>query len=214
MQEKILSAARELFIEYGYDAVSLRKIAEAIDYTAPALYTHFKDKTELLRELCRRDFASLSQRFFELTNVTDPLARIIATGQAYVRFALEHPNHYRLMFMTPKVAEIEPSAEDFQKRGDPEQDGYAFLNAAVSEALRAGRFLAELTDPELITQVLWSGMHGVASLQITHSEDKWVELRPFAARVRLMIHAQLRGMLRNPEELTLLEAPASEGGSA
>jgi AcrR family transcriptional regulator len=202
VKEKILASARALFVEHGVEAVSLRKIAESIGYTAPALYTHFSDKAEILKELCRRDFDALAQVFVRLAEIPDPVERIYRVGMTYIRFAKDWPNHYRLMFMTPNLARIAPpDAADLEAMNDPDQDAYAFLKRAVAEALAAGRFRDELKDVELLTQTLWAGVHGVASLEITHAECPWVNLRAHEKRAKTMCAAVLRGLLKDPESL-------------
>lgn len=201
VREKILAAAREMFVKHGYESVSLRKLAESVGYTAPALYTHFTDKTAILEELCRRDFATLAGVFLKLGRIADPVERIYRIGLTYIKFAHEHPNHYRLMFMTPNLAGVvEPSAEDIEAMNDPDQDAYAFLHQAVRDALKAGRFRADLTDTQLIAQTLWAGVHGVASLDITHSDCPWADWRALDRRSKLMCAAVLRGMLNNPAD--------------
>lgn len=196
VRDKILAAARDLFVKHGVEAVSLRKIAESIGYTAPALYTHFADKTEILTEICRHDFAALAATFNRLAKVADPLERIYRVGLNYIRFAQEHPNHYRMMFLTPQLAEIAPpTPEDLEAMADPSRDAYAFLHHAVAEALEAGRFRPDLTDSELLTQTLWAGVHGVASLQITHADCPVCEWRSLDRRAKLMCGAVLRGLL-------------------
>src|SRR5215469_1136897 len=97
---KIADAARELFAREGYDAVSMRRIAEAIEYSPTAIYVHFKDKESLFQELCRQDFGKLASVFTKLSQVENPIERIREIGHAYIHFALLYPNHYRLMFMT------------------------------------------------------------------------------------------------------------------
>lgn len=202
VKDKILAAARTLFVEHGYEAVSLRKIAESIGYTAPALYTHFPDKAEILKELCRRDFDSLAEVFGKLAEIPDPVQRIYRVGMTYIRFAKEWPNHYRLMFMTPNLGTIAPpDAEDLKHMNDPDQDAYAFLRHAVGEALAAGRFRDEYRDAELLTQTLWAGVHGVASLDITHGDCPWVNLRAHEKRARTMCASALRGLLKHPDSL-------------
>ncbi|MFN7020812.1 MAG: TetR/AcrR family transcriptional regulator [Phycisphaerales bacterium] len=199
VRQRILGAARELFVRHGCDAVSLRKIAESIGYTAPALYTHFRDKSELMSELCRQDFAALAGDFVKLAKVADPVERIYRLGLAYIRFAREHPNHYRLMFMTPHLAEIAPPTEaDIQAMSDPDQDAYAFLHKSVREAMAEGRFLPDHTDSELLAQTLWAGVHGVASLEITHGDCPWARWRSLDRRSRTMCAAMLKGLLRDP----------------
>lgn len=201
VKERILAAARDLFVEHGYEAVSLRKIASAIGYTAPALYTHFPDKTELLAELCRRDFAILAAGFIRLGRIEDPIERVYRIGLAYIRFAREHPNHYRLMFMAPHPKDLSPSEEDLAAMRDPDQDAYAFLLKAVNEAMAAGRFRPEYSDAELVAQTLWAGVHGVASLEVTHGDCPWADWRGLDRRAKTMCGAMLRGLVRNPAEL-------------
>jgi AcrR family transcriptional regulator len=195
VRERILAAARELFVTHGYEAVSLREIARRVEYTAPALYTHFKDKDEILRELCRRDFESLAQAFKRIGRIDDPVERIYRIGVSYIRFAHEYPNQYRLMFMTPDLERVPPSEVDLAEKGDPDHDAYAFLQIAVGEAHAQGVFREDLRDSELLTQVLWSAVHGIASLDISHGDCEWVEWRSLDRRAKVLSEAILRGML-------------------
>lgn len=195
MREKILAAARELFLAHGFEGVSLRKIADSIEYTAPAIYTHFKDKMEILKAICRSDFDAFAQAFVRLGRIDHPLHRLARMMHAYVRFAMEHPNHYRLMFMEPKPEGLEPDAEDLARKGDPEFDAYSYLSGTVREAFEKGMFLPEHKDCELLAQVIWAGVHGVVSLEITHREDDWIPWRSLEKRTRLMCDSMLRGML-------------------
>jgi AcrR family transcriptional regulator len=201
IREKILAAARDLFVQHGYESVSMRKIAEAIEYTPPVIYTHFKDKSDLMRELCRRDFASLVDKTVRLRRVRDPIDRILKVGLAYIRFALEHPNHYRLMFMTPPPPDLEPAPEDLANIGDPERDAYAMLTEAAIEAIGQGRLRPEFRDAHLVAQILWAGVHGLASLQITHKSDPWITWRGVERLSRGLCESVLRGMLADPSEL-------------
>jgi AcrR family transcriptional regulator len=194
LKSLIMDAARKLFAAEGYEAVSMRRIAETIEYSATAIYVYFKDKDALIRELCREDFGRLATMFNKLAEISDPVERIRQLGHAYVRFAVKHPNHYRLMFMTPdKNVELDPA--DLQSRGNPDEDGYAFLLHTVREAFDARRFLPELKSPELIAQTLWAVTHGVASLHIAKADDGWVEWKPLEQRTALAVEATLRGLV-------------------
>src|SRR5215203_1496286 len=120
---KIMDAARDLFAREGYDAVSMRRIAEAIEYSPTAIYVHFRDKQDLLLQICQSDFVSLAQGIAELQQVADPIERIKRMGHAYIWFGVQHPNHYRLMFMTrvdlpPDVVENDPN------HGKVDRDSY------------------------------------------------------------------------------------------
>ncbi len=195
VQEKILAAARELFIREGHEAVSMRKIAEAIEYTPPAIYTHFRDKEELIRALCRQDFGALSDAILRVSKVQDPVQRIVKIGSAYIRFAVDHPHHYKFMFMTPHPVDVEPDPQDIAEKDDPERNGYAALRKAISDAMTAGHFAAEHKDPELVAQVFWAMVHGIASLEIAMGKDDWIEWRSLDKRARLACESVLVGVL-------------------
>jgi AcrR family transcriptional regulator len=188
----ILDAAREMFASEGYDAVTMRRIAEKIEYSPTAIYFHFRDKDALIREICDADFLSLAQQFGSAAQIADPIERLKVTGLAYLQFGIEHPNHYRLMFMTPKPLGHDELA--LHRRGNPEEDAYAFLKTIVEDALAQGRFREELTDVDLISQTVWSGVHGVISLHIAKCNDDWVEWRDLELRATTMIDALVRGL--------------------
>jgi AcrR family transcriptional regulator len=188
---KILDAARDLFVAEGYDAVTMRKIADRIEYSPTAIYFHFRDKEALLKELCQNDFLSLAQEFVAMQDIANPLEKMKATGRAYLKFGLDHPNHYRLMFMTPH-----PPVEPDNERGNPEEDAYAFLKAIVAQAIVERRFKREYNDVDLVTQTVWSGVHGVISLHIAKSNDNWVDWRPIEKRAQVMIDVLVDGLAR------------------
>src|SRR5262245_12757060 len=88
LRARLLDAARELFAAEGYDAVTIRRVAERIEYTAPVIYQHFADKATLIREICLNDWREFAGTFHELGAIADPLARLCRMGELYVDFAL------------------------------------------------------------------------------------------------------------------------------
>ena len=189
---RILDAARDLFAAEGVDSVTMRRIADRIEYSPTAIYFHFRDKETLLKELCACDFGAFAQRLAPIVEIADPIDRLRAMGHAYVEFGFANPAHYRFMFMTPKPPHVEGEVEI--ERGNPEEDAYALLEALVEEALAKGRFRPGATDGGLISQVIWAGVHGVVSLEIAKCHDKWVDWRPFADRTKLMIDVLIDGL--------------------
>ena len=194
IRTRILDAARDLFVSEGFDAVTMRRIAEKIEYSATAIYFHFRDKESLLHELCDHDFRALAQEFMQLAEVSDPIERLRKTGHAYINFGLNYPNHYRLMFMTPHPPTL--AGESDVTRGNPEEDAYAFLKLMVSQAIEEGRFRAEYKDIDLVSQIVWAGVHGVISLEIAKCHDEWVDWRPLADRAQLMVDVLIDGLQR------------------
>lgn len=192
LRGKVLDAARELFATDGWEAVTMRRIAERIEYSPTAIYLHFRDKQAVLRALCDADFLALAQRLAKIARIADPIARLRATGMAYAEFALAHPNHYRLMFMTPHPPQMADESE--LERGNPEEDAYAFLRGIVAEAIAGGLLRRELDDVEAVTQLMWAGVHGVVSLHLAKCNDAWVDWRPPLQLVDTMITVLVRGI--------------------
>src|SRR5208283_808281 len=185
-RDKILDAARELFVTEGYEGVSMRRVAEKIEYSPTAIYVYFADKQELFHELCQQDYARLAEVFQSSEMSTDPIERLRQTGRTYTEFGVRYPNHYKFMFMTTHPPH-EPDEEDREVMGNPEVD--------------AGRFREELQDAELISQTLWASVHGVISLNIAKCSDPWVDWRPLEQRAEMMLDVTLRGLVRNPGEV-------------
>lgn len=197
IRQKILDVAREMFVERGYEATTMRAIAEQIEYTPTAIYHHFRNKEALLTELCLQDFRSLAGAFQKIGRIEDPVERLKRTGEAYVRFALTHPMQYQLMFMT-----MRPPLQDVEKtRGNPTEDAYAFLRETCEAVIASGRLRPEFQDPEELAQIAWSSLHGLMALHIVQREQpsmvNWRDPRATAFR---MADTLIRGMLRSGGE--------------
>lgn len=193
VREKILEAARELFVRHGYEAVTMRQIADKIEYTPTAIYFHFQDKQALVNELCAIDFLRLAKNFNALSEVKDPRERLMKSAQAYMEFGLKFPNHYRLMFMSTHP-HLPPQEMKQIRFGNPSEDAYAFLRSTVIECMAGGVFRKEYRDPELVAQVLWSAVHGITSLHIARGNDPWIPWRPPMETAKAMLEPLLRGM--------------------
>jgi len=191
LREKILATAREMFASEGVEAVTMRKIADRIEYSATAIYQYFPDKDALLREICERDFTALAQQSLKVAREPDPVERLRKLGHAYVEFALKHPSSYRLMFMTPKTAE----QRSMEGQGVPERDAYALVRSVVQECIEQGRLDKKSWDAELVAQTLWAGVHGLCALEIAMACDKWVPWRSIKARSRHLLDTLLNGIL-------------------
>lgn len=198
VRTKILDAARELFVAEGYDAVTMRKIAAKIEYSPTAIYLHFRDKQAVMNAICDADFLKLATRFRKIAEIADPIERLRAAGLAYADFAMKHPNHYRMMFMTPHPPhDPETSAIEV---GNRDQDAYAFVLWTASEAIAQGRIRPELDDPELLAQIVWAAIHGWVSLRMTKCNEAWVDWRPTRRSVEAVVEMTLNGVVRSAPE--------------
>lgn len=170
LREKLLDAAEGLLIEAGHpDAVSVRAIATAAQCTPPSIYLHFVDKDELLMEVCERRFADLD-RFAQdaAEGSDDPLESLRLRGRAYIRFGLDHPQHYRLLMMTVH----EKSLEELDWESSAGVKAFMNLVGAVQRCADAGS-LPEGTQAHETALGLWAAMHGITSLLITFPNFEW-----------------------------------------
>jgi AcrR family transcriptional regulator len=194
LRQLIIDAARELFVARGVEAVTMREIAKRIGYSATSIYLHFADKEALLRAICDTDFLALATSLKAVLQIQNPLERMYAFAQGYAAFALSNPNHYRLMFMAERTL-CDPEDSSLQQN-NAEQDAYFQLKTVVNDVYEAGYFREDLKDVDLIVQTLWAATHGVCSLQISMSEDKWVQWSDISLRLQLMQDVMMRGLLR------------------
>jgi AcrR family transcriptional regulator len=191
----ILDAARALFVEAGIGATTMRAIALRIGYTPTAIYHHFRDKEALIAELCLADFGTLGRALHAIGTIPDPLERLRQMGKAYVAFAVENPQQYRFMFLT-ELPLLQDAAGVNQRR--PEEDAFDFLRQSVAEAIAQGRLRPEHTDPHAVAQLLWSAVHGLAALWLTHECDTVVALQHPLRLVDTMLTAMMQGLEAPP----------------
>lgn len=198
-REKILDAGREMFATRGIEATTMRAIAQRIEYTPTAIYHHFKDKDELILEICHTDFARLGRQFTTMERIDDPVERLRRIGRAYVEFAIDFPHHYRIMFMT-SIPAHDHVVDGFMEKHNPEEDAYGFLVATVADGIEQGRFRPEFTDAHELAQIVWAGVHGLVSLHLAKCNDPWIEWRDLRATSAKSIDAMVRGLVRDPRD--------------
>jgi AcrR family transcriptional regulator len=193
-REKILEAARDMFVRHGYEATTMRAIAARIEYTPTAIYHHFRNKEALLTELCNIDFRSLAASFQRIERIEDPLERLRRLGESYVNFALEHPMQYQLLFMTrhPQVG-----ADMTKGQGDPGEDAYAAVRETCMAAIASGRLRPEFDDPDELAQIAWSSLHGLLALHIVKSDRSGIDWRDARQTASQMSQALIRGLHRD-----------------
>src|SRR5687767_9712141 len=122
VREKILDAALEFFAREGVEGVTMRALADAIEYSPPVIYAHFRDKDAIIQELCYRQLRELAAAFAPFADLA-PIERLRRIGYVYADFAIEHPSHFRFMFLTEHAL----PDDDELGNGDPQRNAYAFL---------------------------------------------------------------------------------------
>ena len=173
LRQEILDAARELFAREGFHNVSMRKIAQKIDYSPTTIYLYFKDKNELLTSICEETFTKLVKQFDDIVaSTSDPLEQLRRAGHAYVEFGLRYPNHYTVTFMgVGHPGHME--AHEFDYRGSMGEKCFMHLRAIVERCVQQGKFRP--LDLDATSQGLWAVVHGITSLLITHPRFPWVD---------------------------------------
>lgn len=188
LRQEILDAARALFVRQGYENVSMRKIAEKIDYSPTTIYLHFKDKEELMFAVCEETFRSLVQELAAVEKGTkDPVEALKKGLIAYVDFGLRHPQHYLISFVIPHE-----HGHDSSRYVSPEATGmkaFAFLARGIQECIRQKKFRA--VDVAVASQSLWAAVHGVTSLLIVHKDFPWAKKETL---VETVIDAAVRAL--------------------
>ena len=159
VRRSILDAAQELFVAEGYRNVSIRKIAEKVEYSPAALYGYFPSKDDLFFALAEEGFRKL----FEFTNdpsVTagDPLAAIRHGFLRYYQFSRAHPEYFDLMFVDRTVPKI---SHEWERFGFVEQM-IDEVRAVIRRGIDQGVFPSG-TDPDVAFHILWAAIHGPAT---------------------------------------------------
>ena len=191
-RQRILDAAREMFVRQGYEATTMRAIADRIEYTPTAIYHHFRNKEALLAELCAADFRALAAAFQKIGKIEDPIERLRKSGLAYIQFGLEHPMQYQLMFMTRRPKEV----DDQIHSDNPSESAYAFLRETCADVIATGRLRPEYGDADELALMAWSSLHGILSLRIVMEGEDWIHWRDAKATATRICNTLLEGVLR------------------
>jgi AcrR family transcriptional regulator len=160
VRQAILDAARDLFVTDGYRNVSMRKIAERIEYSPAAIYSYFPSKDDIFFALAEEGFRILADLGMASADAaSDPLERLRHGLRAFYQFSKVHPEYFELMFVDRSVPGI---SQDFQ-RFDFFQHVTARAEADIRACIERGQFTAAL-NPAAALHVLWVGMMGAATI--------------------------------------------------
>ena len=153
----ILDAARRLAETEGWPAVTTRRLSDEIEFSQPVLYAHFRNRQAIVTAVAELGFGQLHDSLRSPVHAIDaPRARLLAAGGAYLDYARANPAVYSAMFELPTDfafadAETPPTVVA----------GFELLREVVQD-------VAPRNDPDTVTEVFWSGLHGLAALQYGH----------------------------------------------
>src|SRR5260221_4734309 len=161
-KREILAAAKQVFLAEGYERASMRKIAARVGVSPTALYLYFRDKAELLTQIGETTFAELGTAFGLASAAADPIERLRLTMRAYIQFGLDHPDEYRLIFMTG--AGLEQGHHRADLGTAPGQPGVGAQAFAMLQHQIAGLMQARLVvpgDPAATAAMVWAAGDGL-----------------------------------------------------
>jgi len=166
---EILSAAERIFVRDGYHGATIRRIADEVGISSTALYMHFRDKSEILVEICEQAFAQLTAQTDQVAAMAlEPTERVRLILDAYIQFGLDNPNAYQLVFASPPGALSDDKLDALNALG---MQSYGRFVAVLGEVAAAGRLRSG--DVDVAAQSLWAGAHGLVALLITQPRFAW-----------------------------------------
>lgn len=155
VRESILDAARDLFVTEGYRNVSIRKIAERIEYSPAAIYSYFPSKDDIFFALAEEGFRRLDARVRVSLGHDDPLEEVRACWWAYYEFSKEQREFFELMFVDRSVPRITEQWAGFAFV----HQMVAFAAGRIQRCIDAGVFPTG-TNPEIAMHLIWGALTG------------------------------------------------------
>jgi AcrR family transcriptional regulator len=157
VRQAILDAARDLFVDEGYRNVSIRKIAERIEYSPAAIYSYFPSKDDIFYALAEEGFRRLDAQVRDVVGADDPLEEMRACWWAYYQFSKDHREFFELMFVDRSVPQI-----------TEQWTGLAFVHqmlqfaaSRIQRCIDAGIFHKD-TNAEVAMHLIWGALTGPA----------------------------------------------------
>jgi len=167
LQRVILDTARQLLTSVGYAQVSMRKIANQIGYSATSIYLYYGNKDELVHALIDEGVEILHEQLQQANaQGQDPAERLYNLLIAYIRFGLDRPEYYEIMYVLhPEYIKRYPADKYRKARRNLE-----LIAAAIEDGKKSGAF--EAMDSMLLANLAWAQVHGVVTLLDSERVDK------------------------------------------
>lgn len=191
-RREILGAARDLFVNEGYEKFSLQKLAEKTAYSRPTICLYFKNKDDLFFALCEEVAGRL---FADLTNIrttqSDPLESLRQALLYLIEFGFNNPDEYKVLFIARP--QVYGSIDDFMEKESMARNSYFVFREIVSNCMETGKLLE--IDVDVLTQVLTVATRG-AAMTVNKTSFPWIDRNVLA-------HTLAEGLLRGYRRLFL-----------
>ncbi|HJR11907.1 MAG TPA: TetR/AcrR family transcriptional regulator [Rhodanobacteraceae bacterium] len=156
--EKILKAAYRLFDREGAEAVTMRRVAEAVGITPMAIYRHFPNREALLKKISDDNFQTIAHDMQACAAQPDILSRLTTLVTPYLDYALEHPHLFDHAFAVQRD-DARQFPDDFRARKSP---SFNIAVDAIAEGMRQG--VLKKDDPYAVCMTLTAHQHGLIAL--------------------------------------------------
>lgn len=171
LRQEILDAARDILLAEGYAKLSMRGIAERIEYSPTTIYSYFRNKEEILHHLCEegleRQLAAIQRAG---RDEPAPVPRLRAELRAYIDFGLSEPGRYQIVYMADLSQYV--SMASILEEGSPAFRLRDLIRRGISDVLSD---MGGELDMETVSQAVWAHCHGIVSLLIGRPDFPWVE---------------------------------------
>ena len=187
IKKMILDASMKLFVEEGFDNVTIRKIADLIQYSPTTVYLYFKDKNEIFFYLHQLGFEKMIELNQNLAGIANPLMRLYKMGENYIQFGMTHQEFYDVMFIQRAPMECLSTMENCEwSAGD---SAIGSLRTLLEECMDKG--LIQKAPVEVVAMAIWGLVHGMVSLAI---RDRLIKIIPQEQLVKVM-HQSINWLL-------------------
>ena len=173
LRKKILNTASKMLLKDGYEKLSMRKIAEKIEYSPTAIYLYFKDKEDLVFNIIEDGFAVFVKKFDKISkSKNDAVTRLKSGLKVYIETGMGIPELYRIMFLNnyhQQISNLDDCAP--LENGAMNERAFHFLINSISDVVKEKKL--KHIDVNLTGQIFWSSIHGLTSLLITQKGFPW-----------------------------------------
>lgn len=174
-KDEILAAATALLVSEGYEGVSMRKVAAAVGISSTALYLYFKEKDELLDNVCYQVFSQIAPALDALLEQPgEPIERFRQGLELYLRFGLANPDQYRVVFLTKRPRDNwdhRAPLHHVDRWGQPRVNTFMYLVEGLRRCMDAGQI--RRGDVFATAETVLAAQHGLLALLILSPEQKW-----------------------------------------
>jgi AcrR family transcriptional regulator len=188
VRRKILNAARALFLSDGYAHVSMRKIADQIEYSPGAIYSYFASKEDIFFALAEEGLQFVRSHCTASSHDTAPLERVRESFWRFYTFSREQPEYFSLIFVDSAVPRISRDWERFSSMRELRQDIEQDIQQCIDQGLFPG-----VDAPGPLFRILWTAVYGAAVFRLSHRLAPGEDADALAHDLLTCVIAGLRG---------------------